>query len=77
MAANEKAFDSFACVNCHAIRGTVADGKFGPDLTHLATRHTLGAGILLNNHQNLRDWINDPQQAKPGCLMPSMKLTEL
>jgi cytochrome c oxidase subunit 2 len=31
---------------------------------------------LLNNQKNLRDWINDPQEAKPGCLMPAMKLTD-
>lgn len=70
------AFGSFACVNCHMIRGTGAAGKFGPDLTHLMSRQTLGAGVLVNDAKNLRDWINDPQVAKPGCFMPSMKLTD-
>lgn len=70
------AFGSFACVNCHMIRGTGAVGKFGPDLTHLMSRQTLGAGVLVNDAKNLRDWVNDPQVAKPGCLMPSMKLTD-
>lgn len=68
-------FESLACVNCHNIRGTAANGRFGPDLTHVAERQTLGAGVLVNNAKNLRDWVNDPQDAKPGCLMPSMKLT--
>jgi cytochrome c oxidase subunit II len=75
VAQGRKTFESLSCISCHTIRGTVAAGKFGPDLTHLASRQTLAAGVLVNNRQNLRDWINDPQQAKPGCFMPSMKLT--
>ena len=58
------------------IRGTPAAGKFGPDLTHLMSRQTLGAGVLPNSAQNLRAWVADPQQPKPGCFMPSMKLTD-
>lgn len=75
-AAEAKAkFESLSCINCHAIRGTVAIGKFGPDLTHLMTRQTIGAGVLDNNAKNLHDWVNDPQDPKPGCFMPSLKLT--
>ncbi len=70
------AFGSFACVNCHQIRGTAAVGKFGPDLTHLMSRQTIAAGALVNDAKNLRAWVNDPQDAKPGCFMPSMKLTD-
>lgn len=69
-------FGSLSCVNCHMIRGTQAVGKFGPDLTHLMSRQTLGAGVLANNAENLRAWVNDPQESKPGCFMPSMKLTD-
>lgn len=69
------AFGSLACMNCHVIRGTAAVGKFGPDLTHLMSRQTLAAGVLTNTRENLRAWVNDPQEAKPGCFMPSMKLT--
>lgn len=68
-------FESLSCVSCHMVKGTAALGKFGPDLTHLMSRKTIGAGVLDNNHRNLRDWINDPHDAKPGCLMPNMKLT--
>lgn len=71
-----QAFTSLACVNCHVVRGTNAIGKFGPDLTHLMSRQTLGAGVLTNTHEHLREWVNDPQDPKPGCLMPSMKLTD-
>ncbi len=70
------AFESFSCVNCHMVKGTSAIGTFGPDLTHLMSRQTIGAGVLTNTHENLRAWVNDPQVAKPGCLMPSMKLTD-
>jgi len=74
-AEGKKAFLSLACVNCHLIKGTPSAGVFGPDLTHLMSRQTIGAGVLPLNHENLRAWVNDPQQIKPGCLMPSMKLT--
>jgi cytochrome c oxidase subunit 2 len=69
-------FGSLSCVNCHMVNGTPAVGKFGPDLTHLMSRKTIGAGVLDNTAENLRAWVNDPQFAKPGCLMPSMKLTD-
>lgn len=68
-------FESLSCVSCHMVKGTAAAGQFGPDLTHLMSRSTLGAGVLDNTHRNLREWIDDPHEAKPGCLMPSMKLT--
>jgi cytochrome c oxidase subunit II len=70
------AFGALACVNCHAVRGTPAAGKFGPDLTHLMSRQTIGAGVFVNDTKDLRAWVNDPQDSKPGCFMPSMKLTD-
>jgi cytochrome c oxidase subunit 2 len=69
-------FGALACVNCHQVRGTPAVGKFGPDLTHLMSRQTIGAGVLVNDSKDLRAWVNNPQDAKPGCFMPSMKLTD-
>jgi len=63
-----------ACINCHAIAGTVANGRFGPDLTHLASRDTLASGPIKNTPENLRKWIDDPNTMKPGALMPSMHL---
>jgi cytochrome c oxidase subunit 2 len=70
------AFHALSCVNCHAIRGTSADGTFGPDLTHLMRRETLAAGLVPNTRENLRKWIADPQTIKPGCLMPAFGLDE-
>jgi cytochrome c oxidase subunit 2 len=67
-------FESTACVNCHTIRGTAADGRFGPDLTHLMTRETIGAGVAMNTPAHLRVWVADPSVMKPGVLMPAMNL---
>jgi cytochrome c oxidase subunit 2 len=64
-----------SCVNCHRVRGTGARGTFGPDLTHLMARQTLASGMVDNDPKKLRDWVEDPQQIKPGCLMPAMKLS--
>lgn len=67
-------FESLACVNCHFIEGTIAHGRFGPDLTHLMSRTTIASGVLPLDEKNLRAWVDDPQQIKSGCLMPSFKL---
>ncbi|HVB98233.1 MAG TPA: cytochrome c oxidase subunit II, partial [Candidatus Dormibacteraeota bacterium] len=67
-------FLSQACVNCHTVRSTRAAGTFGPDLTHLMSRATLGAGVLANSPENLRLWIQNPAAFKPGCEMPAMSL---
>jgi cytochrome c oxidase subunit 2 len=65
-----------ACINCHTIAGTVATGRFGPDLTHLATRDTIASGPIENTPENLRKWIDDPNSMKPGSLMPAMHLND-
>jgi cytochrome c oxidase subunit II len=65
-----------ACINCHAIAGTAATGRFGPDLTHMASRDTIAAGAIQNTSQNLRLWIDNPNSMKPGSLMPAMHLNE-
>jgi cytochrome c oxidase subunit 2 len=73
-AAGREIFLSTACVKCHTVRGTPADGTFAPDLTHLQSRTTIAAGTLANTHENLLRWVTDPQQVKPGCNMPAMQL---
>jgi cytochrome c oxidase subunit 2 len=65
-----------ACINCHTVAGTIATGRFGPDLTHLASRDTIAAGPIKNTPENLRSWIDDPNTMKPGALMPSMHLNQ-
>lgn len=74
--AGRQAFLARACVNCHRVRGTTADGTYAPDLTHLMSRATLAAGALANTRDNLRRWVADPQAVKPGCLMPAFGLDQ-
>lgn len=76
VAQGREIFEQNACINCHAIRGTVANGRFGPDLTHLMSRDTIASGTLPNTRDNLEKWIKDPNAWKPGCLMPAMKLSD-
>jgi cytochrome c oxidase subunit II len=65
-----------ACSGCHTIRGTAAAGDAGPDLTHVASRRMLAALTLPNEPASLRDWIADPQHAKPGAKMPDLGLND-
>jgi cytochrome c oxidase subunit 2 len=74
--AGSAVFFSSSCTSCHSIKGTSADGKFGPDLTHLMSRSMLGSGAAANTPQNLRSWIKNPQTLKQGCLMPNMQLND-
>ena len=69
-------FQQLTCVNCHAIGGTGARMRVGPDLTHVASRRYLGAGILENNATNLAKWLKNPQKIKPGILMANPVLTD-
>jgi cytochrome c oxidase subunit 2 len=62
------------CSSCHTIRGTSAQGYVGPDLTHLASRTTLGAVTIPNRAEDLADWIRDSQHFKPGNQMPAIDL---
>jgi cytochrome c oxidase subunit 2 len=58
------------CVMCHTIRATTAGARFGPDLTHVASRQTIAAGTLTTSRAHLADWIRDSQAVKPGNRMP-------
>jgi cytochrome c oxidase subunit 2 len=64
-------FLSSGCAACHTIRGTPANGLAGPDLTHVGSRQTLGAGILPNNPGTMAGWVADAQAIKPGNRMPA------
>jgi cytochrome c oxidase subunit II len=69
-------FQSNACVNCHTISGTSAAGRFGPDLSHVASRTTIASGAVRLNEENLHAFIDDPAHFKPGALMPAMHLND-
>jgi cytochrome c oxidase subunit 2 len=76
VSAGRSAFLAQSCVNCHRVRGTPAQGGYAPDLTHLMRRQTLASGMVENTSENLSRWVADPQQIKPGCLMPAFGLGE-
>jgi cytochrome c oxidase subunit 2 len=71
-----RVFETTACINCHTVSGTVASGKFGPDLTHLMSRETIASGAAPNTRESLRLWIQNPDAIKPGSRMPAMDLND-
>jgi len=76
-AASERGQGVFAqnCAACHGIRGTLAYGRAGPDLTHIASRRSIAAGTLPMSRGGLQGWIAQPQALKPGTAMPTIPLS--
>jgi cytochrome c oxidase subunit 2 len=72
----QAAFRTRTCVACHAIAGEGEPARIAPDLTHLAERTTLGAGVLPNDPMDLGRWLREPQVVKPGSHMPDLNLTD-
>lgn len=70
-ARGQELFLANGCGACHAIRGTAAKGVIGPDLTHVGSRLSIGAGILPNNQDTLLRWTARTDHVKPGVLMPA------
>lgn len=66
----QQIFLTSVCTQCHAVAGTTANARVGPDLTHIATRHYIAAASMHNVHDHLKAWITDPQRIKPGVRMP-------
>ena len=58
-------------MGCHTITG-VSGGVLGPNLTHFASRKTLGANLMPNTPENVAKWIENPGHLKPGALMPDL-----
>lgn len=69
-------FANGACITCHAIRGTAAQARVGPELTHFGSRRSIAANTLTNTPENLRRWLRNPQAVKPGNLMPNLNLSD-
>ena len=67
-------FQELSCASCHTIRGTPANARIGPDLTHVASRETIAAGRLDNTPATLARWLLEPNLVKPGCKMPNLHL---
>ena len=69
-----KLFASMTCIKCHNIGNDGA--SVAPDLTHIASRTTLGAGVAPNNPTTLAHWLKSPGDVKPGCHMPDANLSD-
>jgi cytochrome c oxidase subunit 2 len=70
----ETLFATLGCGACHTIRGTAADGAVGPDLTHVGSRVSLGAGTLDNDVDGFARWLAHTDELKPGVHMPSFEM---
>lgn len=68
--AGAAAFQASGCGSCHTVRGTPATGTIGPDLTHVAARHSPGGSPVAASSGELTAWLRSPQHLKPGALMP-------
>lgn len=69
-------FEAGRCASCHAVQGTGADGRKGPDLTHVASRASLGAAAVPNTPDQRARWVSDPHTIKRGVAMPAPDLSE-
>ena len=69
-ARGQELFIANGCGACHTIRGTPARGHVGPDLTHVGSRYSLGAGILPNTTRDFVRFISETERIKPGVHMP-------
>ena len=67
---------STVCGACHTVRGTPAQGKIGPDLTHVGSRQSLAANMMNNTPENLATWLRDPQAVKADNKMPNLHLNQ-
>ncbi len=74
-ATGEQTFMTGACIGCHTIDTTSAQGKVGPNLTHFASRSIFAGGMRPNTPDEVARWLTDPQAVKPGALMPNLHLT--
>jgi cytochrome c oxidase subunit 2 len=73
----QRVFARSACIACHTLEGVpVAQGKVGPNLTHVASRSTIASGLFPNSEATLREWVAHAPTMKPGSLMPAMTMSD-
>ncbi len=71
----QKVLTQGACAVCHTVRGTPSAGRVGPDLTHIASRRSIAAGLAPFSRGALQGWIAQPNALKPGTMMPAVPLS--
>jgi cytochrome c oxidase subunit II len=70
----EQLFLGYGCGACHTIRGSEAHGTIAPDLTHVGSRLTIGAGLLPDTEAALASFIQRPNRLKNGIKMPNFDM---
>jgi cytochrome c oxidase subunit 2 len=69
----QQAFLAGGCIGCHTVTGNpLAQGKIGPNLTHVGTRTTIAGGMFPNDTRHLTRWVKNARLMKPGVLMPTI-----
>jgi cytochrome c oxidase subunit II len=69
-------YSNTSCIGCHRIRGNARSlGAIGPDLTHIGSRHTIGAGLFTNDARHLALWIKNARKMKPQWMGSATMLT--
>jgi cytochrome c oxidase subunit 2 len=69
----QQIYSRSACIGCHLIAGNpMSVGQIGPNLTHFASRLTLGAALFPNDTRHLAMWIKNARAMKPGSIMPTL-----
>jgi cytochrome c oxidase subunit 2 len=59
-------YSSTACIACHTIEGNpMSRGILGPNLTHIGSRLTIGAGLFPNDTRHMALWIKNARKMKP------------
>ena len=76
VAKGRETFLANSCVGCHAIKGTTAAGKVGPELTGFASRKQVAGTLTPVNAANITAWLKNPQAVKPGTQMPNLGLSD-
>lgn len=72
--AGRRYFLANGCGACHRIRGTGADGRIAPDLTHVGSRLSIGASLLPASPESFARWISHTELIKPDVKMPSFAM---
>ncbi len=74
VARGETVFRTKGCLGCHTIAGVSEIGTIGPELTHIASQELIADSVPYSP-ENLREWLQNPHELKPGTQMPNMNLS--
>ncbi|MES2609181.1 MAG: cytochrome c oxidase subunit II [Pseudomonadota bacterium] len=69
--AGRAVFERQKCAVCHTVRGVAEGSKLGPDLTHVGSRLFIASGTLKNGPLEMKRWLAQVHEVKPGARMPS------